>query len=265
MANESMQRQWNNPLFLKVWEDIEPEAEDAKPLLEAVAPVPGERILDVGCGGGLPTIQAAKAVAPGGHATGADLSESLLEVARSRASSAGVENVTFVKVDVQTGEIPGAPFDAVMSSVGVMFFEDFVAAFSNIRKHMTPTGRLAFVCFQGPDANPWFGGHIVAKYAPPRSSRFPPPTPWSLGDESLTREFLTEAGFTNIGFKPFSITETAPIPPMHPSLGMLMSMGAAPEDVAKAAEEIKENDKPYQKDGMMQFDRQFWLVTARNA
>jgi ubiquinone/menaquinone biosynthesis C-methylase UbiE len=266
MANEGMQRQWNNPQFLQVWKGIEPGmAKLTTPLFDTLDPQPGERLLDVGCGGGLTTIEGALAVGTAGSVTGADISEELLELARSRAAEASVKNAAFVKADVQFDAMPGGPFDAAYSRLGVMFFSDFVAAFSNLRSHVKPGGRLVFICFQDHQANQWYGGEIIARHAPPRPpSRFPMPSPFALGEESATREFLSEAGFTGIEFKPFSAVEIGPIPDTPASVSMLAGLGAPPETLAIATKELKANEQRFVKNGEFVKDQNFWIVSARN-
>ncbi|MGB4861874.1 MAG: class I SAM-dependent methyltransferase [Tepidiformaceae bacterium] len=266
VTNESMQRQWNNPQFLQFWKGLEPGMVTLMaPLFEALDVKSGERILDVGCGGGLTTLEAAAATGPAGHVTGADISDDLLELARSRAAQSGLSNVDFAKVDAQSDDLPGGPFDAAMSRLGVMFFADFVAAFANIRRHIKPGGRLAFVCLQDTTANPWFGGHVVAKYAPPRPpSRFPAPSPFALGAEPLTREFLSEAGFRDIRFTDFTDIDISPVPEVPAAVSLLAGMGVQPDALAKAAEELRAIDLQFLKDGHLVVDRKHWVVTARN-
>ncbi|MBK9611921.1 methyltransferase domain-containing protein [Candidatus Amarobacter glycogenicus] len=264
MVNEGMQRQWNSPEFLNMWRGLEPTVSGlTAPLMAALQPKPGERVLDVGCGGGLPTLEVAAAVGPTGSATGADISEDLLELARSRAAESGLRNATFVNADVQVDRVPGAPFDAVFSRLGVMFFSDFVESFSNIGRHMKPGGRLVFVCFQSATANPWFGANILAKYAPPRPpSRFPPPTPLALGEEALTREFLAEAGFRGVSFEAFDDPMDAPFTGEPMSGGMLAPMGLAPDVRAKAMQELLANDQRFVEADRVKTIRKMWIVRA---
>ena len=120
--------------------------------MAALAPKPGERILDIGCGAGNTTLELARAVAPDGRVTGADISHTLLEVARRRG--ADMAGVRFVEADVQVHSFEPGGFDAVFSRFGVMFFSDPTAAFVNIRRALKPGGRLAFVCWRTPAENP---------------------------------------------------------------------------------------------------------------
>ena len=102
MVNEAMQKQWNAPRTMRLWRVLESTVAGlTAPLLDKLQPTPGERMMDVGCGGGISTIAVAKAVGPSGHVVGADISEELLALSRERAADAQMTNVTFVNADVQ--------------------------------------------------------------------------------------------------------------------------------------------------------------------
>jgi ubiquinone/menaquinone biosynthesis C-methylase UbiE len=112
-------------------------------LWRAAALKPGDTVLDVGCGCGETTLAAA---AQARRAVGLDISEPLLEVAR--ASADGVSNVEFLHGDAQVYPLEAAGFDAVISSFGVMFFDDPDQAFANFFAALRPGGHLAFLCWQ---------------------------------------------------------------------------------------------------------------------
>jgi len=170
--------------------------------LDRLAAGPGERILDIGCGGGTTTLELARAVGPDGRVVGVDFSTPQVERARRRAEELGVANVTFLDADA-AASVPGGPYDGAFSRFGVMFFADPVAAFANIRAAMAPGGRLAFVCWQGPEANAWFSLAVravagldgVELPAPP-----PPdaPGPMALADRGRIEAVLGGAGWTDV-------------------------------------------------------------------
>jgi ubiquinone/menaquinone biosynthesis C-methylase UbiE len=127
------------------WAEIrEPLEHQLAPLgrraLAALAPQPGEKLLDIGCGGGETALELARAVAPDGTVVGVDLSAAVLAFARRAAT--GCERVRFVQADAQLVPFEPASFDAAFSRFGVMFFADPVAAFINIRRSLRPNGRL---------------------------------------------------------------------------------------------------------------------------
>ena len=124
-------------------------------LLAAAAIGDGENVLDVGCGCGETTILAARAAGTG-RVLGADFSRIQVAQARRLAAAAGVDNVRFEVVDVQVHPFEAGGFDVVLSSFGVMFFDDPAAAFGNMRKALRPGGRLAFACWRTRAENPAF-------------------------------------------------------------------------------------------------------------
>ncbi|GAA3513744.1 class I SAM-dependent methyltransferase [Actinocatenispora rupis] len=158
-----------------------------------------DSVLDVGCGCGDTTIAAATA-APDGHALGVDLSEPMLAEARRLAKLAGVTNVEFRHADAQTDPLETA-YDVVVSSFGVMFFDDPQTAFAALAATLRPGGRLAFLCWQDAARNDFLAvpiGAVASITQPPQLAAPGEPGPFSLADPDHIRELLTGAGFTDI-------------------------------------------------------------------
>ena len=167
-----------------------------KPFLDAAAIEPTAHVLDVGCGNGLTTREAAR-LASGGSATGVDLSTRMLDQARRRAAADGLANVSFVQADVQIADLGEARYDRVISRNGVMFFGDPVAAFANLARALKPGGRMVLLVWQPMSENPWFTAFREA-VAVGRELPMPPPDgpgPFALGDPDRVRALLTAAGF----------------------------------------------------------------------
>jgi SAM-dependent methyltransferase len=164
--------------------------------LDAAAIEPGAHVLDVGCGTGITTREAAR-LASAGSATGVDLSTRMLDLARRRAVDAGLTNIRFVQADVQVADLGEARYDRVISRNGVMFFGDPVAAFANLARALKPGGRLVLLVWQSMAENPWFMSFRRA-VAVGGDLRLPPPDgpgPFALGDPDRVRTLLTAAGF----------------------------------------------------------------------
>ncbi|MBM4269590.1 MAG: class I SAM-dependent methyltransferase [Deltaproteobacteria bacterium] len=134
----------------------------------------GEHVLDVGCGCGATTIEIARRVGTNGSAVVADISRPMLEVARRRAPE-----IPFLEADAQTFGFAPSSFDVVFSRFGVMFFADPRAAFANLRKALRPSGRLAFICWQALQKNPWLS--LSLGVAARHVALQPPPAPDAPG------------------------------------------------------------------------------------
>lgn len=169
--------------------------------LRAAADVrPGDDVLDIGCGTGLTTREAARATVTE-TALGVDMSARMLDHARRLARAEGLHNVTFELGDAQSHRLPAAHFDLCISRFGTMFFTDPVTAFTNIASAMRPRARLVLLVWQDPDHNEWFTAvrHALADSDPPT------PTgrdlqPFSLSQPADTRRILNAAGFEDVSF-----------------------------------------------------------------
>lgn len=168
-------------------------------LMQAAAVGSADRVLDVGCGTGQTTRDAA-ARAASGHALGVDLSSAMLDVARRRATEQGVTNARFEQADAQIHPFPPEAFDLAISRTGAMFFSDLTAGFANIARALRPEGRLALLTWQSVARNEWIR-ELSGALAAGRDLPAPPPDapgPFSLSDPDRVREVLTAAGFTGI-------------------------------------------------------------------
>jgi len=171
----------------------------AQRLHDAAAVAEGEMVLDLGCGCGATTRDAARA-ASGGAAVGIDLSSQMLERARTRAVEEGLENVTFVHGDAQVHDFAPGAFDVVISRFGAMFFADPVAAFANVADAMQPSARVALVAWQAVDSNEWLT-EIRGALALGRELPTPPagaPGPFAFADPDRVRKLLADAGLRDV-------------------------------------------------------------------
>jgi SAM-dependent methyltransferase len=168
-------------------------------LLSAAAIRPTDQILDVGCGTGQATRDAARS-APAGAALGVDLSSQMLDVARLRAADEGLTNVRFEQADAQIHAFDDESFDRVLSRTGAMFFGDPAAAFANLHRALRPGGRLVLLTWQSLAENEWLGEFMAALSAGREMPAPPPgaPGPFSLADPDRVRTVLGAAGFADI-------------------------------------------------------------------
>jgi SAM-dependent methyltransferase len=166
-----------------------------EPLLAAAGIGERDRVLDIGCGAGYFTRLAARR-ASGGRVLGVDISAPMLARARAAAAEEGITNVSFDQGDAQVYPFPTAAFDMAVSRGGMMFFNDPVAAFTNIGRALRPGGRLAFA---GPgDSAP---EHARAFAALTPLMRSPSPAARGMGsltDPARIEAVLADAGFTDV-------------------------------------------------------------------
>lgn len=168
-------------------------------LLARARPIPGERVLDIGCGAGDTALAAADRVGRGGPVTGLDISETLLEVARQRAGQR--PNVVFLKADAQTHPFAPGAHDLILSRHGVMFFADPAAAFRNLATALRTGGRIHFVAWAAAALNPWV--REARAEAEARLGPVPPdpphvPGPFAFAEHGHVAGILASAGFGDI-------------------------------------------------------------------
>lgn len=168
-------------------------------LLTAASIGEREHVLDVGCGTGQTTRDAARS-AFAGSALGVDLSSRMLDYARRRATAESVTNVSFAQADAQIYPFDADSFDVAISRTAAMFFGDLVAAFRNICRALRPGGRLALVTWQPLQANEWIreiSGALTAGRDLP-APQPDAPGPFALSEPDRVRELLTIAGFADV-------------------------------------------------------------------
>ncbi|GAB3508799.1 class I SAM-dependent methyltransferase [Amycolatopsis cihanbeyliensis] len=160
-----------------------------------------DHILDIGCGTGHTTRQAARA-ARSGSALGVDISAPSIERARQRAGAAKLRNITFEHVDAQIHRFPPDHFDLAISRFGTMFFDDPAAAFANIRRALRPSGRLVMMVWQARERNEWIVAirRSLETVEAPLADASAGLNPFSLADPPAVTEILEAAGFADITF-----------------------------------------------------------------
>lgn len=211
MSGNAAQSEYWNSAVGQTWAALQRQLDrQLEPLgkagIQALAPLSGESILDIGCGAGATSLALAAAVGRTGRVLGVDISEPMLAVARGRQRLTDGSFPTFSMADVQTADLGTAAFDAAFSRFGVMFFADPTAAFANIRGALKPDGRLTFVCWRPLAENAWQRVPLEAArpVLPPLAAGDPlAPGPFAFADPDRVRGILTDAGFTKVTLTPF--------------------------------------------------------------
>jgi SAM-dependent methyltransferase len=194
--------------------------------LKAATPQPGERVIDIGCGCGDTAIEIARIVGAAGTVLGIDVSQPMLEVARSRGALANCAHLTFRDGDASEAALP-ANTDLLFSRFGVMFFSQPSPAFSHLRKSLRAGGRCVFVCWRAPRDNAWamtpLSAARTAMGVTPAPTDPHAPGPFAFADEERLRAILSGAGFGAIDVGRFDVA---------------ISLGATPRSAAESAVQI---------------------------
>ncbi len=280
MANEAQQEYWNGEVGER-WAErddfmarlLEPAA---SALLQKVLPARGIDAIDIGCGGGSQTIALAEKIGVGGSVLGVDISKPLLECARGRTilTKFNRAHVEFLKADASTYGFTPESVDLLFSRFGVMFFDDPVAAFANLRQALQPDGKLGFCCWREKRLNDWINlpYQAIRPYLPEQPEEDPfAPGPFAFARDEYVSEVVAQAGFSDVEIIPCDVpmsfgpskdiqaaakevTQTGPIARLMLDLS---------DDVRPSAfDRVVEALEPNYKDGTVTLCGAFWLVTA---
>ncbi|SCB58415.1 Ubiquinone/menaquinone biosynthesis C-methylase UbiE [Rhizobium aethiopicum] len=230
---------------------------------------PGDRVLDIGCGAGQTTREAARAALQG-EAVGVDTSDEMLDVARRRSAAEGLRNVVFEQADAQFHPFPAASFDLCISRFGVMFFADPAAAFANIGLAMRPGARLVWMVWQSRERNPWSGA-IRQALTHGTAVSAGGPDPFSLGDPTIAKDLLSAAGFTSIDFA--DVREPVYYGPNVDAASEALAgfylvkdaLAHTDEAPGKALQRLRDLLEAHMTPEGVFFDSRAWIITARRA
>lgn len=239
---------------------------------------PGEAVLDIGCGCGDTSLEIACRVGSSGRVRGVDVSGPMLERARERAREAGLSHLDFLQADAQSAELGEGIFDVAFSRFGVMFFDDPPVAFSNIARALKRDGRVAFICWQAPQENPWITLPMAA--IAPYVSLPPPPAAdapgmFSLADPQRIQRLLALAGFAEVRVDAVDVPMAPGGGGLDQAVDLFLEVGPARALIAQAgggaalrqqlAAAVREAYAPFVEGGNMRMRSAAWLVTARRA
>ncbi|MGO9818574.1 MAG: class I SAM-dependent methyltransferase [Acidocella sp.] len=207
MANDKQKAYWSEiaaPKWLSLGGAMEARlARISDAVIAAAGLKPGERVLDIGCGAGRTSQEAAHAVGEAGYVLGIDIAAPMIEAARAHAAAeaeAGMAPVEFAIADAQTERFT-PPFDVLLSRFGVMFFENPTAAFANLRASTRPGGRLVFAAWAPLSLNPhWeIPLRLVEALVGTGAPRVPhAPGPLAFDDPAYVHDILSAAGWRGV-------------------------------------------------------------------
>jgi len=232
---------------------------------------PHDLVLDIGCGTGQTTRQAARAAHAGG-ALGVDISGPTIQRARELAKAEGVDNATFEHANAQDHRFLQGRFDLAISRFGTMFFDDPVAAFGNIRHALRPAGRLVMMVWQPHERNEWdvaIHRSLIGSTGPVAAASAGP-DPFSLADPPTVKQVLGAAGFIGVNFT--DVDEPVYYgPDVTAALDWIRGFTCTnevlkrldPAAAARALGRLRETLTAHQSDDGVWFDSRAWIITAR--
>jgi SAM-dependent methyltransferase len=169
-------------------------------MIDAVAPQPGQRVLELAAGLGETGLLAAELVAPVGGAIISDQAEAMLAGARSRAAELGLSNIEFQVINAEWIDLPVASVDVVLCRWGYMLMADPGAAVRDARRVLRSGGRIALAVWDNIEHNPWAlepGQELRERGLLPLAPTGTP-GPFSLGRAEGVYELLEQAGFAEV-------------------------------------------------------------------
>jgi SAM-dependent methyltransferase len=230
---------------------------------------PRDRVLDIGCGAGLTTRDAAR-LAASGSALGVDISEPMIERARELAEAEGLGNVAFVHSDAAVHPFPSQEFDVVISRFGTMFFSDPVAAFSNLARSSRHGGRLTMMVWQAAERNEWKVSLQRALGSATFADSQPSLNPFSLGDPDVVGRILDASGLVDFTFADvqepvyYGADITAALDWVCGFSTVKATLqNRMPDDRERALDALREALAEHDTGHGIWFDSRAWLVTAR--
>jgi len=246
--------------ILKPFEDV---------LLEAIAASKASRVLDIGCGTGATTLAAARLLGGRGRCVGIDISEPMIALARSRAGEEQVP-VSFICADAQTHVFEPADFDTMISRFGVMFFDEPVTAFANLRRAASPGAELAALAWRSCAENPFMttAERAAAPFLPSIPARKQDgPGQFAFADQRKVRGILEDSGWREIGLQPIDVACSLPEKDLNHYLSRLGPLGLILQDAdegmrARITRVVRAAFDPFVQGEDVRFTAACWMVRA---
>jgi SAM-dependent methyltransferase len=256
-------------LWLEAAPDLEASfSEVFKALFIAANLKSGEAVLDVGCGTGPTLLAASKAVGETGRVLGIDVAPPLVARAAERVPS----NVELIVGDAGSHVYDDGAFDAIIANFGIMFFQDNVTAFRNLRRAVKQGGRMAATVWATPPENPWFS--MPRRIVDDRITDVPRPDPTGpgpmrFGDPSLLKSYLEEAGWApdirtlDVLLTPPGTAESVAELHMKVTVGMMLKgMEVAEDKLDDIKVAIIEATREHDSEGVIRVPARIHTVTA---
>jgi SAM-dependent methyltransferase len=241
-------------------------------LAQEVAARAAHRVLDVGCGTGATTLAMARVLGESGACIGADISEPMIALARTRAERER-NPPSFVRADAQSYAFEPGCFDMIVSRFGVMFFDDSIVAFRNLRRAAASDAELCFVAWRGPEDNPFMitAERAAAPLLPDLPARRPEgPGQFAFADPAHVRRLLEGSGWSEVEIQPYdfecrmSQAALEQYVTRHGPVGLALHNVDEPTR-ARVIQALRAAFAPFVHGAEARFTAACWKVTARAA
>jgi ubiquinone/menaquinone biosynthesis C-methylase UbiE len=239
-------------------------------LVEGVSAASASCVLDVGCGTGGTTLAVARLLGASGRCIGIDISDPMLAAAQARAEREDTP-ASFIRANAQTHAFAPASFDMIISRFGVMFFDDPVRAFANLRRAARDGASLRFIAWRSAAENPFMttAERAAAPLLPNLPARRPDaPGQFAFADKRKVSRILEESGWTGIDVRPIDVACTLPEKELIRNAGRLGPLGRILDETdehtrKKVLETVRAAFDPYVHGAEVRFTAACWMVGAR--
>ena len=238
-------------------------------LADAAAAVAPRAVLDVGCGAGSTTLAVARRLGTGTHCAGIDISDPMIAAAHDHAARQRLP-VRFIRADAQSYDFVPAEFDMIISRFGVMFFDDPIRAFANLRHAARSQAALRFIAWRSPEENPFMttAERAAAPLVPSMPARVPDaPGQFGFADGQRVRHILEQAGWSRIEVRPIDVACVMPAAALATYVTRMGPLGTALRDIDPAAqagiiETVRAAFDRYVDGTQIRFTSACWMVAA---
>ncbi|GAB3389837.1 class I SAM-dependent methyltransferase [Lysobacter fragariae] len=239
-------------------------------LVDAASVGPGSRVLDIGCGTGSTTLAVARRLGVGGLCIGVDISEPMIAAARARAEQEGTP-ASFIRANAGNHAFEPASFDRLISRFGVMFFDDPIGAFANLRRAAKNDAGFHFIAWRSASENPFMttAERAALPLLPNLPARQPgAPGQFAFADQRRVHAILEASGWTGIDIQPIDVACVLPEKDLMPYLTRLGPVGVMLQELddltrARVVETVRAAFDPYVHGAEVRFTAACWMVSAR--
>jgi ubiquinone/menaquinone biosynthesis C-methylase UbiE len=239
-------------------------------LAEAVATRKAKGVLDIGCGTGSTTLAIARRLAPEGTAVGVDISEPMIALAKQRAELEGA-TARFICADAQTHAFTPASFDMIVSRFGVMFFDDSMRAFANLRRAAAPKAALQCIAWRSAAENPFMTAaeRAAGPFLPELPARRPDePGQFAFADRERVHSILDKSGWAEIDIQPVDVVCTLPASKLDAYFTKLGPLGRVLPQLdertrGRVLEAVRAAFEPYVHGAEVRFTAACWMIGGR--